>query len=207
MIRRLDRPIVYCISEGLADNHNFTQAKQEIIQRISNAGRCGVGIFQIREKRLSAKRLFELTTAAADAARATGVKLLVNGRADIALAAGADGVHLPSDGLPAAELRQRLPEEFLIGVSVHTAGEAEAAKDAGADLVTFGPVFPSPGKGEGVGPERLREVCERLGPFPVVALGGVDGGRIRDVLEQGAAGFAAIRYLNECLAAGKRVEV
>lgn len=207
MSRHLDKPIIYCISEGLADDGNFTQAKREIVRRISNAGRCGVNLFQIREKGLSAARLYELSSAAAEAGREVNVKLLVNGRADVALAAGAHGVHLPSDGLPAAELRSRVPNEFLIGVSVHSAEEALAARENGADFVTLGPVFQSPGKGPALGLEKLAAVCERLGPFPVLALGGVDESRVKDVLEHGAAGFAAIRYLNECLASGKDVRV
>jgi thiamine-phosphate pyrophosphorylase len=205
--RPLDKPIVYCISEGLADDNNFGQVKQEIITRIKNAGRSGVTLFQIREKKLSAARLFDLSSEAADATRRIGVRLLVNGRADIALAAGANGVHLPSDGLPAAVLRRHVPEDFTIGVSVHTLDEAVAAKEAGADLVTFGPVFESPGKGIGVGLDALGMVCDRLGSFPVVGLGGVNETRIGSVLECGAAGVAAIRYLNECLASGKRVPV
>jgi thiamine-phosphate pyrophosphorylase len=205
--RLSDKPIVYCISEGLADDSNFTHVKREIIMRIRNAGRCGVTLFQIREKKLSAARLFNLSAEAAEAAREAGIRLLINGRADIALAAGADGVHLPADSLPADALRRSVPDDFIIGVSTHSLDEAAAAKDAGADLSVFGPVFESPGKGKGVGLERLAAICERLGSFPVLALGGIDEHRIDDVLRSGAAGFAAIRYLNECLTCGKRVPV
>lgn len=201
----LDKPIVYCISEGLADNGNLLQARHEMITRIRNAAACGVNLFQVREKKLSAADLFDLSKDAANAAREAGVTLLINGRADIALAAGADGVHLPSDGVPASEVRRGVPDTFIIGVSVHTLDEAAAASQAGADLATFGPVFESPGKGEAVGLEKLAEVCKRLAPFPIVALGGIDETRVKDVLGRGAAGFAAIRYLNECLASNKRV--
>jgi thiamine-phosphate pyrophosphorylase len=197
--RLLDKPVVYCISEGLADDSNFIQVKRGIVTRIENAARCGVTLFQIREKKLSAAKLFELSEEAANATRSVGVKLLINGRADIALAAGADGVHLPADGIPAADLRRRMPKNFIIAVSTHTPDEAVAARDAGADLVVFGPVFESPGKGGGVGLDKLAVVCEQLDPFPVVALGGIDEGRIEGVMARGAAGFAAIRYLNECL--------
>lgn len=207
MSRHLDKLIVYCISEGLADGNSFDSLKREIVALIGNAGRCGVTHFQIREKKLSAARLFELSEESAAAAKATGVKLLINGRADIALAAGADGVHLPADGIPAGELRRNVPIGFIIGVSVHTLEEAAAAKEAGADLVMFGPVFSSPGKGQGVGLDSLARTCKRLSPLPVVAVGGIDEDRIASVLDHGGSGFASIRYLNECLASGRRVPI
>jgi thiamine-phosphate pyrophosphorylase len=202
-----DKPIIYCISEGLADESNFSHSKREILRRISNAAACGVSFFQIREKKLSAAGLFELSAEAADAALEAGVKLLVNGRFDIALAAGADGVHLQADGLPADEIRRVVPGDFIIGVSTHTLDEAVAARDAGADFAVFGPVFSSPGKGEGVGLDVLTAVCEELDPFPVIALGGIDERRIAYVLAGGSSGFASIRYLNKCLAAGRHVPV
>ncbi|MGD9561669.1 MAG: thiamine phosphate synthase [Pyrinomonadaceae bacterium] len=202
-----ERPLVYCISEGLADESNFTETQNNIVERIRRSRACGVTHFQIREKKLAAANLFELSRKAAKASAEAGIKLLVNGRADIALAAGADGVHLPSDGLPIAGLKHCVPASFLIAASVHTLAEAMAAKAAGASMVTFGPVFASPGKGSGVGIEMLAEVCDRLGNFPVIALGGIDEDRIAEVIAGGAAGFAAIRYLNECLRSGKRVPV
>lgn len=203
MSRLPDNPIIYCISEGLADGGNFAQTRERIAARIRVGRRGGVNLFQIREKKLPASLLFDLAAEAVAAARDSGVKLLINGRADIALAAGADGVHLPADGVPAAELRRAFPPGMIVGVSTHTLKEAIAAREAGADLVTFGPVFSSPGKGEGIGLRCLAEVCERLAPFPVIALGGVDEHKAAAVIENGAAGFAAIRYLNECLELGK----
>lgn len=197
-----DKPIVYFISEGRADEKNFPTIKEDLAAKARNAAECGVNYFQVREKRLSAARIYELTSAIVDAARPSGVKVLVNGRADIALAAGAAGVHLPADGLPAADLRRCVPAGFVIGVSTHSLAEAVAAKVGGADLVTFGPVFPTPGKGPSVGLEALAEVCAACEPMPVLALGGVDGSHVDQVLGSGAAGYAAIRYLNEVLARG-----
>ncbi len=199
MTRTLRKPIVYCISEGLADAANITRTTREIIERIRKAPRCGVTLFQVREKRLNGRDLFELSREAAGAARESGIDLLVNGRPDIALAAGASGVHLPSDGLPPAEVRRCMPEDFLIGVSAHTANEVAAARDSGADLVTFGPVFESPGKGSGIGLDAFAEVCRAVHPFPVIALGGVDESRVNEVLAHGGSGYAAIRYLNDRL--------
>lgn len=207
MSRTLQQPIVYCISEGRVDEENFIGASRGIVARIAAARRCGVTMFQVREKQLSAKLCFALATEAVQAAHRSGVKLLVNGRADIALAAGADGVHLPADGVPAAAVRSFVPSGFIIGVSTHSMREALAARDDGADFVTFGPVFESPGKGKGLGVEALAEVCEKLHGFPIVALGGVDADSVEALLSRGASGVAAIRYLNECLEAGRPVVV
>ncbi|MCC6328327.1 MAG: thiamine phosphate synthase [Acidobacteria bacterium] len=194
-------PIVYCISEGIADDDNFARINPAIARLIGAASSCGITHFQVREKKLSAANLFDLAVHAVAAARAGGVKLLINGRVDIALAAGADGVHLPADGLPVAETRRVVPDGFLIGASTHTLDDAAAARSSGADLAVFGPVFASPGKGEGVGLSALGVVCAKLAPFPVVALGGIDESRVKEVLGAGAAGYAAIRYLNGCIRA------
>lgn len=197
MNRLPDKPLIYCISEGRADDSNFRQAKQEIIGKIRNASECGVNLFQIREKKLSTSLLFELAQEAAETARGLSVTLLINGRADVALAAGAHGVHLPSDSVPARRLREYVPDDFIIGVSTHSAEEVSAAKADGADFAVFGTVFSSPGKGDGVGIDQLSVACRRAEPFPVLALGGVNETNVEDVLRTGAAGFAAIRYLNE----------
>ena len=191
-------PIVYCISEGRANSENFREVRDDILEKIKNAADRGVNMFQIREKVLSADLLYDLTIGAVSAA-GESVRVLVNDRADIAMAAGAAGVHLPSRGLPARELRKHVPADMLIAVSTHSLEEVKAAKDDGADLVTFGPIFASPGKGDGVGIAALAEICSASGDLPVVALGGIDGGRINEVLRGGAFGFAAIRYLNELL--------
>lgn len=198
-----ENPIVYCISEGLADDANFPRIKNDIVKKVEDAARCGVSMFQIREKKLTAAKLFELAHEAADAARSEGVKLLINGRTDIAMAAGADGVHLPSDGVPAGEIRRVAPKGFLIGVSAHSEAEVIAARDGGADFATFGPVFASPGKGEGVGVTALASAVRAAGTFPVLALGGVDEGSVVELLNNGAAGYAAIRYLNDVIASGR----
>jgi thiamine-phosphate pyrophosphorylase len=141
--------------------------------------------------------LYELVAAAENVTRKTGVKLLVNDRADIALAAGADGVHLARRSLSADIIKRIFPKNFIVGASAHTIEKAEAARRQGADFITFSPIYSSPGKGEPQGIEKLREVCEHLKPFPVIALGGVDTTNYQEVLEAGASGFAAIRFLSD----------
>ncbi len=199
MKRRFSYPLVYCISEGDLTAANYHQKKKLITDRVRRAAGRGVDLYQIREKDLSGRLLFDLASAAVEAAHGSETRILINGRADIALAASADGVHLPANGVPVRELRGCVPEDFLIGASTHSIAEAEAARAAGADLVTFGPVFASPGKGEPTGAEKLREVANALGTFPVIALGGIDEHNLALVMEHGASGYAAIRYLNQLL--------
>ncbi len=93
-------------------------------------------------------------------------------------------------------MRRSFPDNFIIGVSTHTLEEAENARQNGADFVTFSTIFSSPNKGEAQGIEKLSEICEKLKPFPVIALGGIDETNYKSVLENGARGFAAIRFLN-----------
>lgn len=156
---------------------------------LASLAAAGVGAVQIREKDLDDRSLWDLArTARSILPPAT--RLLVNGRLDVALAAGADGAHLPSDGLPVAALR-RFGAEVLLGVSTHQVEEVERARDEGADYVTFGPVWETPGKGpaRGVG-ELARAAASGL---PVYALGGVTIERFGEVAAAGAAGVAAIR--------------
>jgi thiamine-phosphate pyrophosphorylase len=120
--------------------------------------------------------------------------LLVNDRLDVAIAAGADGVHLPSAGIPPAEARRLLGATGLVGVSCHSVPEVARALAGGADFATFGPIFDTPSKrayGSPVGTDRLAEAA-RLG-LPLLGLGGVDLSNAAAVVEAGASGLAAIR--------------
>jgi len=153
-------------------------------------GSAGIGAVQIREKDFDDRDLYDLTRLARTILPPP-TRLLVNGRLDVALAAGADGVHLPADGVPVGALRARFGTEVLIGRSAHTVEEVERARDEGADYVTFGPVFATPGKGAPVGLEGLARAAA-VG-VPVLALGGVTLERFGDLAGAGAAGIAAIR--------------
>lgn len=157
------------------------------------AARGGAAAIQVREKDLTAAGLWRLGQEVAAAVRAAGSLLLVNGRLDVALALGADGVHLGGDALPVAAARRVAGPGFLIGASVHSLAEAVAAASAGADYLIFGNVFETSSKPglAGRGLEALAAVCAAV-PVPVVAIGGVAAGNVSAVRRAGAAG-AAVR--------------
>ena len=165
------------------------------LRRVAAAG---VGAVQLREKDLPDRDLFRLARRFR-ALLPPPRLLLINGRGDVALAAGADGVHLPAAGLPASEVRRLWAERAagrrpVIGRSTHTTEEVEAARDEGVDYVTFGPVYPTPSKaryGPPPGLAGLRRACA-VG-IPVLALGGVTAQRLAEVRRAGARGAAGIR--------------
>ena len=192
-----EKPLLYLITKGEADQSNYVVKKKEILELIKAAVDAKISLIQIREKKLTAKLLFELASEAGSITAGFPTKLLVNCRADVALAAKADGVHLPADSLSAHVIRRAFPRSFLIGVSTHSFEEAKTAAHDGADFVTFGPVFATPNKRTTKGFEELGRVCTLLEPFPVLALGGIDAANYQSVLKKGAQGFAAIRYLND----------
>src|SRR5579883_697362 len=155
---------------------------------VERAVAAGVDLIQVREKDLAARELCELVRRVVAAAAAA--------RADIPLAAGAHGVHLPADSLAPAALRAILPAGFRIGVSTHSLEEVLAARKEGADFVVFGPVFATPSKaafGPPQGLARLREAARSV-PIPVLALGGVNKTNAPDCLAAGAAGIAGISW-------------
>ena len=111
---------IYLITEGKASDQNFSERNAQILDLIKAAVEAEISLFQIREKQLSARNVFELASEAAKLAKNSNTKILVNDRADIALAAKADGVHLTANSLSAATIRRNFPKDFMIGVSVHT---------------------------------------------------------------------------------------
>lgn len=154
-------------------------------------GTCAV---HLREKDLGGRALLALARALAGVCHARGQRLLVNDRLDVALAAGADGVHLPSAGAPPADARRLLGPGALVGVSCHSAADVARARDGGASFATFSPLFDTPSKrayGPPVGLDALRGAAA-LG-LPLVGLGGVDAARAPEVRAAGAVGVAAIR--------------
>lgn len=198
----LSKPILYLITRGATDETTTAESAefQQILAQLSAAVTAGIQLIQIREKRLTARVLFELTTRAVSITQGTATRVLVNDRADIAAGAGADGVHLTTQSLEAAVIRETFGDKFLIGSSTHSFEEARRAMDAGADFIVFGPVFESSAKmkyGPPVGLPALSGVARKLAPFPVIALGGISITNAAECLRAGAGGVAGISLFSE----------
>jgi thiamine-phosphate pyrophosphorylase len=197
-------PILCYVTDrrALAPQRDTAAQLAALAERIGSTIAAGVDWIQLREKDLTARQLAQLAAEAMRAAQRTSAKILVNDRLDVALAAGAAGVHLGGQSVPVAavaEKRSRLPEGFLVGASCHALAEAEAAACAGADYIIFGPVFATPSKaayGPPQGLEKLAEVCARV-RVPVLAIGGITAENAAACLRAGAAGIAAIRLFQQ----------
>lgn len=175
----------------ITDRH---QLSGDLPAAIGAACHAGVDWIQIREKDLGARELADLTRQAVTFAEQGGTRILVNSRADVALAAGAAGVHLPSDAPAVSAVRRVTVEGFLLGVSCHSLEEVSRAEQDGADFAVFGPVFDTASKrpyGPPRGVRSLQEAC-RAARIPVLALGGVTLANAAACLDSGAAGIAGI---------------
>jgi thiamine-phosphate pyrophosphorylase len=148
---------------------------------------------QIREKDLSTRELARITSEIVAIAKPVGVRVLVNERTDVALATGADGIHLPSNSISPWKLR--CLGISLIGVSCHSAAELEAASQEGADFAVLSPVFKPLSKdykSDAVLGLTAFEQLARTTPIPVLALGGVTHENADSCIQSGAAGIAGI---------------
>jgi len=161
---------------------------------VKNALSGGVRAIQLREKDMSEFELLKTAITLREVTDRYGGRLFINDRFDIAIATGADGVHLTQRSIPVNAVRQCIRDRLMIGVSTHSLDEAIEAEDGGADFITLGPVFPTPSKmkyGDPVGIDTLKKVCRRVS-IPVFAIGGIKAGRIREVMDAGAYGVAMI---------------
>lgn len=179
----------------VTDRRRFGLSLDALVERAERAARTGVCAIQIRERDLADRDLAALARRVIAAVHPTSTVVLVNDRPDVALAAGAAGVHLRGDSMDGRRVRAMSPPGFLIGKSVHDVDEVNAAVETGAyDYLLFGTVFPSAGKPPGhpvAGLDALRDACRRS-PVPVIAIGGIDASRIPLVEQAGAAAFAAV---------------
>jgi thiamine-phosphate pyrophosphorylase len=211
-----DQPLLYYITDRKAFPGDETGRRCRLLEKISEAARCGVDYVQLREKDLPARELELLAIEAVRAVRQwskpetgnrkLGTALLINSRTDVALAAGADGVHLRSDDVfpsdvraiwPGACASENPPRTPVTGISCHSLFEVNRAAAEGADFAVFGPVFEKKDMEESgpAGLAALRAACAVR--IPVLALGGVTIENAQSCLEAGAAGIAAIRLFQE----------
>lgn len=164
----------------------------DLADLVREAAGAGVDRVQVREKDLAGRRLRALVGEVLAATAGSTTRVLVNGRPDVAAAAGAHGVQLPEDGLPVDQVKRAFPD-LVLGASRHTVEGARRAEAEGADFVLLGPIFATPGKeSRAIGLAPLREATRAMG-IPVHAVGGIGPGNARQVVEAGAQGLAAIR--------------
>ena len=170
------------------------RSEEEIVRRAVAAG---VTMVQYRDKDTSTRRMIEKTRLLVDICGSVGVALIVNDRLDVAMAGGADGVHLGQDDMELADARRIAGEAFIIGISVTTVEEAKKAETAGADYLGANGVFPTGTKtdlGEPLGLEGVSELAKSTS-LPIVAIGGIKAENAADVISAGADGVAVVSYI------------
>lgn len=158
------------------------------------AVRGGADIIQLRDKIRSSSDLSVVGREIAEITRKARAGFIVNDQLSVAIACGADGVHLGQDDMRVSTARQLAPPGFIIGVSVSTVDEAVEAEREGADYLAMSPTFSTASKydaGPGHGLERLRQICYAV-TIPVIAIGGINRGNVEDVIRAGADGIAVI---------------
>jgi len=185
------RPVVCMIS----DRRRFTsQAEDALVASVGAAARAGIDLVQVRERDLDGGALVRLVARCLDASRHTRTRVLVNDRVDVAMAAGAHGVHLRGDSVPALRVRAIVPPGFLIGRSIHSREEAaRACAEGGLDYLMFGTVFSTASKPDvaPAGVQALTDIAS-ASSLPMLAIGGITCETIRGLERTGAAGIAAI---------------
>ena len=154
----------------------------------------GADVVQLRMKDTDGGEMLEKAKAIQEIAQQYCKFFIVNDRLDIAVLAGADGVHLGQTDIPVQEARRLVGDEMIIGVSASTVEEAVKAVDDGADYIGVGSIFNTstkPDADQGIGLDTLMEICQAV-DVPVVAIGGINKGNIRDVIRAGADGAAVV---------------
>jgi thiamine-phosphate pyrophosphorylase len=171
----------------------FDVARRRLVDQAKWAIKSNIDLIQVRERDLEARELATLVGDLVRLSRGRGTRVVVNDRVDVALACGADGVHLRHDSVPAEALRAIAPDGFLVGRSVHRLAEAEAAGPV--DYLIAGAVFPTPSKPAPtplLGLDGLAEIVQAV-TVPVLAIGGIGRDQLDEVAATGAAGVAGIR--------------
>ena len=195
---RLQPPIICIVTRGRGVSGSTERGV--LLERLAAGAAAGASMIQIRERQFDDRQLVTFVREVKQAVEPTGTRVIVNDRADIAIAADADGVHLKGDAAPAADVRRILPDRYLLGRSVHSVDDARAAADGGGcDYLFFGTVYPSSSKPDHhriSGPSELAAVCRAVS-LPVVAIGGITAPRAHEAFAAGAGGVAAISFFAE----------
>ena len=167
---------------------------RNLVDVVKEALAGGVKAVQLREKDLPIRELLKLAEEMRRITKDAGAMLFINGRMDVAMAVGADGIHLGQTDLPVDVVRKIVGNRFMIGVSTHNLIEAKEAEAGSADFITFGPVYETPSKvkyGKPVGIEALK-IAKSGVSIPVYAIGGINSGNIEQILYTRADGVALI---------------
>ena len=208
VVSRQSSALLYYITDRSQFSGDETSRRRRLLENIAQAVRCDVDYIQLREKDLSTHELETLSrevVAIVQELRTENRKLktalLINSRTDIALAVGADGVHLRSDDISPLEVRKIWTQcgtgalaRVTVGVSCHTRSEVAEAAVQGADFAVFGPVFEKQ-SARPAGLDALRQACREQ--IPVLALGGITVENAESCFQAGAAGIAGIRLFQE----------
>ena len=167
--------------------------KQTLYEQVEAALKGGVTCVQLREKELDETAFLQEAKELCALCRRYGVPFLVNDNVEIAIACGADGIHVGQEDLAAGEVRRRVGENMILGVSVHTVEEAFQAVRDGADYLGLGAVFPTSTKTdvEQMSNETLRAICDAV-DVPIVAIGGINRGNILKLAGSGVDGVALV---------------
>jgi thiamine-phosphate pyrophosphorylase len=167
-------------------------------QQVAQLSEGGARLIQLREKHLAPRLFYREAEAAVQEAHKSGVCLIINDRPDIALAVGADGVHLGQDDLPSEAARSLLGPDAIIGLSTHNTAQAQAAAKLPIDYIAIGPIFATATKVNPeptVGLDGLRLVRELIGAVPLVAIGGITTDNAAQVIAAGADAVAVLSAL------------
>ena len=167
--------------------------KQTLLEQIEDALKGGATIVQLREKKLDEDSFVEEAVRVRDLCHKYNVPLIINDNVDVAIKSGADGVHVGIEDAPVAEIRKRVPADFIVGATCKTVEQAKIAEAAGADYMGVGAVFPSPTKTNAVRitNEQLREIVSSVS-IPVVAIGGISYDNVCEIKDSSVSGVAVV---------------
>ena len=177
---------------------------RSILDVVMDAVAGGVSIVQIREKNSDARNFFQLAGAMKRKLEKTGVPLIINDRVDVALAVGADGVHVGQSDLPCSVVREMIGTDKILGVSINTFEQIHEAENDAVDYLSLSPVFPTPTKTDTTEPfgiEGLRK-ARQLTERPLITIGGVDKDNLGEIISSGMDGAAVVSAI--CSAASPK---